>query len=94
MATHYVARELSALGHNVKQVPPAYAKPFRQGHLRPHLTLVCSTPKSGHQRHYWPSLLWAMCGRLRVGKKNLHGAALVGAAMCSAFECGTHDRWP
>jgi transposase len=31
MATHYVARELSAL-RNVKQVPPAYAKPFRQGH--------------------------------------------------------------
>ena len=25
-----------------------------------------------------------MCGRLRVGKKNLHFAALVGAAMCSA----------
>src|ERR1700738_4599597 len=32
MATHYVARELNALGHDVKQVPPAYAKPFRQGH--------------------------------------------------------------
>src|ERR1700720_952654 len=32
MATHYVARELTALGHDVKQVPPAYAKPFRQGH--------------------------------------------------------------
>jgi transposase len=32
MATHYVARELIALGHEVKQVPPAYAKPFRQGH--------------------------------------------------------------
>ena len=32
MATHYVARELSLLGHDVKQVPPAYAKPFRQGH--------------------------------------------------------------
>src|SRR5579862_8418005 len=32
MATHYVARELSALGHDVKQVPPAYAKPFRQGY--------------------------------------------------------------
>jgi transposase len=30
MATHYVARELAALGHDVKQV--AYAKPFRQGH--------------------------------------------------------------
>ena len=32
MATHYVARELIALGHDVKQVPPVYAKPFRQGH--------------------------------------------------------------
>src|SRR6202051_3747927 len=32
MATHYVARELTALGHDVKQVPPTYAKPFRQGH--------------------------------------------------------------
>ena len=32
MATHYVARELAALGHNVKQVPATYAKPFRQGH--------------------------------------------------------------
>src|ERR1700692_1402211 len=31
-ATHYVAREFIALGHEVKQVPPAYAKPFRQGH--------------------------------------------------------------
>jgi hypothetical protein len=25
----------------------------------------------------------AMCGRLRVGKENLHVAGLVGAAMCS-----------
>ena len=32
MATHYVARELIALGHDVKQVPPAYAMAFRQGH--------------------------------------------------------------
>jgi transposase len=32
LATHYVARELAALGHSVKQVPPAYAKPFRQAH--------------------------------------------------------------
>jgi len=35
MATHYVARELAALGHDVKQVPPTYAKPFRQGHKMP-----------------------------------------------------------
>jgi transposase len=26
MATHYVARELIALGHDVRQVPPAYAR--------------------------------------------------------------------
>ena len=32
MATHYLARELVALGHEVKQVPPTYAKPVRQGH--------------------------------------------------------------
>jgi transposase len=31
MATHYVARELAELGHDVKQVPALYAKPFRQG---------------------------------------------------------------
>jgi hypothetical protein len=36
----------------------------------------------------------AMCGRLRVGKENLHVAALVGAAMCSACLRGTQDRWP
>jgi hypothetical protein len=28
--------------------------------------------------------LSAMCGRLQVGKSNLHAALLVGAAMCSA----------
>ena len=32
LATHYVARELAALGHDVKQVPPTYAKPLRQAH--------------------------------------------------------------
>ena len=36
----------------------------------------------------------AMCGRLRVGKENLQVAGLVGAAMCSACRCGSHDRWP
>jgi hypothetical protein len=38
--------------------------------------------------------LHAMCGRLGVGKDNLHVAALVGAAMCSACWCGSRDRWP
>ena len=32
MATHHVSRELLTLGHSVKRVPPAYSKPFRQGH--------------------------------------------------------------
>ena len=30
MATHSVARELAVLGHDVKQVPPAFSKPFRR----------------------------------------------------------------
>ena len=41
-----------------------------------------------------PGQLCAMCGRLRVGKDFLHVAGLVGAAMCSACRCGSHDRWP
>src|SRR6201998_3738569 len=32
MGTHYVTRELLALNHDVRQVPPVYAKPFRQTH--------------------------------------------------------------
>lgn len=32
LASHHIARELVALGHEVKQVPPAYSRPFRQGH--------------------------------------------------------------
>src|SRR6266516_4495884 len=32
MASHYVARELVALGHEVNHVPLAYSKPFRHGH--------------------------------------------------------------
>jgi hypothetical protein len=52
------------------------------------------TPESGHQLSEFGCPLCAMCGRLRVGKKKLHVTALVGAAMCSAFKCGSHDRWP
>src|SRR5438045_9755320 len=32
MAPHYVARELAALAHDVKQVPRTYAMPLRQAH--------------------------------------------------------------
>lgn len=35
MATHCRARDLVALGYVVKQVPPAFAKPFRQVHTMP-----------------------------------------------------------
>ena len=52
------------------------------------------TPKSCRGCSCPSRPLWAMCGRLRVGKAFLTSAALVGAAMCSAFECGSHDRWP
>src|SRR5215510_16564458 len=30
MATRYIARELVALGHEIKQIPAAYAKAFRR----------------------------------------------------------------
>src|SRR5262249_44057638 len=52
------------------------------------------TPESGHWLSVLECPLCAMCGRLRVGKGNLHVAALVGAAMCSACLRGSHDRWP
>ena len=55
---------------------------------------ISTLPNTGREADIRGCLLWAMCGRLRVGKENLHVAGLVGAAMCSAFECGSHDRWP
>src|SRR3954449_4708559 len=37
----------------------------------------------------------AMCGRRLVGKGCLNAdAMLVGAAMCSTYLRGAHDRWP
>ncbi len=32
IATHYVARELAAFGHDVKQVPPTVCEAVSQGH--------------------------------------------------------------
>ena len=34
MGTHYVSRDLLAVGHDVRQVPAVYAKPFRQNHKK------------------------------------------------------------
>jgi hypothetical protein len=51
-------------------------------------------PKADKRAPISLSLLCAMCGRLRVGKAFLHVCRLVGAAMCSACLCGSHDRWP
>ena len=58
------------------------------------LVSVRLAPKATEVLRCRETSLCAMCGRLRVGKKNLHVAKLVGAAMCSAFRCGSHDRWP
>ena len=49
---------------------------------------VCFTPKSGHRNSVAECPLCAMCGRLRVGKGNLHVAALVGA--CVRPVCALH----
>jgi hypothetical protein len=47
----------------------------------------CNTIHCGHE-FFEARSQWAMCGRLRVGKENLHVAGLVGAAMCSASHDG------
>ncbi len=56
--------------------------------------LVRSTSRSDRIADIPARQLCAMCGRLRVGKDFLRVAGLVGAAMCSACRCGSHDRWP
>jgi transposase len=55
MGTHYVTRELLALGHDVRQVPPVYAKPFRQTHkndfeMRMRLLKPCNVTRRGAYR--------------------------------------------
>ena len=46
MATHYVGGELLTLGHSVKQVPPAYSKPFRQGHKNDFRDVLMRSPEA------------------------------------------------
>src|SRR5450631_2378898 len=53
MATHYVARELIALGHDVRQVPPAYAKPFRQHVCKQPIIFATRLPRPGGWRGRW-----------------------------------------
>src|ERR1700674_2374639 len=51
------------------------------------------SPETGPRSMWSACPFGAMCGRLRIGKDFLHAAGLVGAAMCSAFKCGSYDRW-
>ena len=52
--------------------------------LVPRLARCPEYPESRHEAPAQYLTRWAMCGRLRVGKENLHVTGLVGAAMCSA----------
>ena len=52
------------------------------------------TPIADQIPHRSETTLSAMCGRLPVGKDFLHVCSWVGAAMCSAYLGGSHDRWP
>jgi hypothetical protein len=72
---------------------PVGANPTRQS-LQPEAIGAVMPPTPDISLHDANCRDGPMCGRLRVGKENLHFAALVGAAMCSAFLRGTHDRWP
>jgi transposase len=51
MATHYVARALIALGHDVKQVPSVYARLFRQGHKNDFRDATRSRKPCSGRRH-------------------------------------------
>jgi len=64
-----------------------------KGRIQMSQTNYLQIVKSGLQRTAGPYRS-AMCGRLRVGKSFFTFAALVGAAMCSAFKRGTRGRWP
>ena len=55
MATHYVARELIALGHDVRQVPPAYAN--RSGKAT---RTTSETPTREREHPGAPSLCWSV----------------------------------
>jgi hypothetical protein len=59
-----------------------------------HVRVGAFCSKTGDKADIERFRISAMCGRLGVGKDNLHVAALVGAAMCSACWCGSRDRWP
>src|SRR5262249_48485585 len=63
-------------------------------HARDARPMSASPPIAVKHWHRSETPLCAMCGRLRVGKAFLHVCRLVGAAMCSACLCGSHDRWP
>jgi len=65
--THYVTRGLLALGHDVRQVPPVHAKPFRQTHkmtfeMRMRLLKPCNAPRLGaYHRRRTNSLIYRRC---------------------------------
>jgi hypothetical protein len=67
-------------------------------------------PSRGAKGEKRPGLLWVISGKARnehkmsglppcvdgseVARTFFTFAALVGAPVCSAFRCGSHDRWP
>ena len=52
--------------------------------LLPQATAIATCRAVG-KGHVWTAPSW---------QGESYVAGLVGAAMCSAFECGSHDRWP
>jgi len=102
MGTHYVTRELLALDHDVRQVPPVYAKPFRQAHKNDFrdahavaeavafINYVAA--EEGHSR--------SLPGRPRTARAHARQAACSGRnrRRCACYsrwlEFGRERRWP
>jgi hypothetical protein len=100
-SNHTARASLDALLENcVFYISRMYEFLHSQGQSRPRplrlpqLLMSASPRLADVNSEYCRTSRSAMCGRLRVGKAFLHVWRLVGAAMCSAFSCGSHDRWP
>jgi hypothetical protein len=60
----------------------------------PRIAMSAMPPKADIQRLLFDVRFVPCVDGSELARAFFTFAALVGAAMCSAFRCGSHDRWP